>query len=309
MSSIRYKWGLALAALICTLSIGACSNSAPKFEGTLLFHNYTSYESWDGQLFTVDLATKKLTNLTAKWKSVKHTINGSFSNDGQYITFMGSQKDIEDWDVFVTHWNGSRWEEPTNLTGPNGKRDEDPKFSPTSNKIIYKENGVVATIGMTGKPTYFAPGSMPYFLPDGKSYLFEQAGDIYISRSNQTTKMYSGDGIKSYYPIALNQKEFLYTRVQNSKHDGIMLGFTNGSKSIPYFFNNDQWDSSDPFPYQDGKKYIFLVSGDYSVPKGGYNLVVADLGNKKIINADRLFGSINTDLEELGPNWTKFAFN
>jgi len=222
---------------------------------------------------------------------------------------MGSQKDIEDWDVFVTHWNGSRWEEPTNLTGPNGKRDEDPKFSPTSNKIIYKENGVVATIGMTGKPTYFSPGSMPYFLPDGKSYLFEQAGDIYISRSNQTTKMYSGDGIKSYYPIALNQKEFLYTRVQNSKHDGIMLGFTNGSKSIPYFFNNDQWDSSDPFPYQDGKKYIFLVSGDYSVPKGGYNLVVADLGNKKIINADRLFGSINTDLEELGPNWTKFAFN
>ena len=89
----------------------------------------------------------------------------------------------------------------------------------------------------------------------------------------------------------------------------LFRSFTDGTKSIPYFFNNDQWDNSDPFPYQDGKKFIFLVSGDYSVPKGGYNLVVADLANKKIIDADSLFGNINTDLEELGPIWTKFAFN
>ena len=88
-----------------------------------------------------------------------------------------------------------------------------------------------------------------------------------------------------------------------------MLGFTDGSKSIPFFFNNDKWDNSDPFPYKDGKRYIFLVSGDYSVPNGGYNLVVADLTNKKIINADSLFGIINTDLEELGPNWTPHTYS
>ena len=147
MNSIRYKWVSTLTALICTISISACSNSAPKFEGTLLFHNYTSYESWDGQLFTVDLASKKLLNLTAGWKSVKHTINGSFSRDGQYITFMGSQKEIEEWDVFVTHWDGNKWEEPVNLTGPNGKRDEDPKFSPTANKpiMVKIENAVDST--------------------------------------------------------------------------------------------------------------------------------------------------------------------
>ena len=305
---IRYKVVYVLTALAITLTLTSCSKSTPIFEGTLLFHNYTSYESWDGRLFTVDLASKKITNLNKGWRKVKHTINGSFSHDGKYITFMGSQRDLEDWDVFISHWDGSKWEEPVNLTGPNNKRDEDPKFSPIENKIIYKEDGVVATIEIKTKPTYLVPGSMPYFLPDGNSYLFEQNGNIYLNKSNQISKMYSGDGLSSYYPIALNEKEFLYTRVQASKRDGIMLGFTSGQQSIPLFFNNNQWDNSDPFPYQDGKKYIFLVSGDYSIPNGGYNLVVADLQMKKIINADTLFGNLNTDLEELGPSWTIFTF-
>ena len=308
VNPIRYKVIYLFVAIAGALTLATCSNSTPKLEGTLLFHNYTSYESWDGQLFTVDLASKKLTNLTANWKKIKHTINGSFSHDGKYITFMGSEKKLEDWDVFITHWNGSKWEEPLNLTGPNNKRDEDPKFSPIDNKIIYKENGVIATIELNSKPKYLVPGSMPYFLPDGISYVFEQSGDIYLSKLHQISKMYSGDGIKSYYPIAINEKEFLYTRVQTSKHDGIMLGYTSKKPSKSLFFNNDQWDNSDPFPYKDGKRFIFLVSGDYSVPKGGYNLVVADLQEKKIINADDLFGDLNTDLEELGPAWTIFSF-
>lgn len=303
---IRYK---SLIALICTLFITACSEGEPKFEGTLLFHNYSSYESWDGQLFTLDLQSKELTNLTAKWQSVKHTINGSFSADGKYMTFMGSEKSIEDWDVFVTNWNGKTWEEPVNLTGPNGKRDEDPKFSPKENRIIYKEDGIVSTIGLIGKPTYFKAGSMPYFLPDGKSFIFERDGDIYLDKSGIEKKMFSGEGLKSYYPIALNSKEFIYTRVQSSRHDGIMLGYYNGSPSKPYFFNNDQWDNSDPFPYKDGTRYLFLVSGDYTVPNGGYNLVIADLKSKKIINIDSLFGTINTDLEELGPFWSLHSYS
>jgi hypothetical protein len=44
------------------------------------------------------------------------------------------------------------------------------------------------------------------------------------------------------------------------------------------------------------------------VSKGGYNLVIADLTKKKIIDADTLFGSLNTDLEELGPAWTIHIF-
>ena len=301
---IRYKVFLAL------LSVGllaACSVSPAKFEGTLLFHNYSSYDGWDGQLYTLDLTSKKLTNLTAAWKTVKHTINGSFSPDGKYITFMGSEKPIEDWDVFVTHWNGKVWEEPINLTGPNGKRDEDPKFG-LNNQIIFKENEIVGITAIAGTPKYFKSGSMPYLLPNGKDYLFERNGDIFLNKNGAEIKMFAGDGLKSYYPIALNDKEFIYTRVQNSRHDGIMLGNYSGAPSKPYFFNNDQWDSSDPFPYKNGTKYIFLVTGDYSIPKGGYNLAIADLKAKKIIDIDSIYGNINTDLEELGPNWTPHIF-
>ena len=309
MIPIRYKAISTLVAFICTISISACAKSEPVFEGTLLFHNYSSYDGWDGQLYTVDLKSKKLTNLTSQWKNIKHTINGSFSADGTYLTFMGSESAIEDWDVFVSHWNGQKWEQPLNLTGPNGKRDEDPKFSPKENKIIYKEDGIVATIGLARKPTYFAPGSMPYFLPNGKDFIFERDGSIILNKSGNEIQMYSGEGLKSYYPIALNERTFLYTRVQNSRHDAIMVGTYDGKPSQSLFFNNDQWDNSDPFPYKDGKQYIFLVSGDYLVPKGGYNLVVADLNSAKIIDADSLFGTLNTDLEELGPFWSPHSFS
>ena len=250
--------------------------------------------------------------MTVGWQSVKHTINGSISADGKYLTFMGSEKNIEDWDVFLSTWSEGKWSEPKNLTGPNGKRDEDPKFSPKQNKIIYKENGVITEITLDGKKKYLTVGkpesSMPCYLPNGIDYLFERAGDIYLSRGGEEIKMYSGEGLKSYYPIALNSKDFLYTRVQNSRHDGIMLGHYDGTASESYFFNNSQWDSSDPFTYKDGSKYIFLVSGDYQVPKGGYNLVIADLEIKKIVNIDTLFGDVNSDLEELGPFWSAYTY-
>ena len=145
---------------------------------------------------------------------------------------------------------------------------------------------------------------MPYFLPNGRDYLFERAGDIYLHTSSGERVMYSGAGQKSYYPIAMTDKTFLYTRVQDSRHDAIMKGFYNGAPSQSYFFNNDQWDSSDPFPYKDGSRFIFLVSGDYQVPKGGYNLVIADLRRKMIVDIDSIYGDINSDLEELGPAWS-----
>lgn len=284
--------------------------------GTLLFHNYTSYEAWDGHLFTLDLESRRLTDLTDSWQNVKHTINGSFSFDGKYITFMGSNSDRQDWDVYISHWNGQKWDEPINITGPNGKRDEDPKFSPRGNTIIYKEDGILTLRQIQNNkpslPSYVvsdkAESSMPFFLPNGRDYLYESSGEIYLSVNGKSIAMYSGNGLKSYYPIALSDKAFIFTRVQNSRHDAIMKGFYNGSKSESYFFNSDQWDSSDPYPYKDGSEFIFFVSTNYIVPKGGYNLEIADLKHKKTINIDDIYGSVNTDKEELGPAWTRFAY-
>lgn len=288
---------------------------SPHLEGTLIFHKYTNYNSWDGELFVLDLQSKKLVNLTRAWKTVEHTINGHFSGDGQYLTFMGTQKGIRDWDVFLSKWNSTlhQWSEPRNLTGPNGKRDEDPKFSPINNQIVYKEDGNLTAIDVSTNQSSpirseLSGISMPYFLPNGRDLLFESGGNIYLKKSTKTTLMNTGKGRSAYYPIAQDKSSYLFTLVQESGRDAIMVGYYNQSAPKKLFFNSDLWDSSDPYPYKDGSRYVFYVSGDYSIPKGGYNLMIADIDSKKTFNIDDLFGSVNSDLEELGPAWTSYRF-
>ncbi len=312
-----------VAALVCvmvlalsTILISALQRDTSSLEGTLIYHRYTDYQSWDATMWTIDLASGVQRRVNSDWVSMISPINAHFSADGKTITFMGSAAGLaeNDWDIFTSQWNGKVWQEPINLTGPNGARDEDPKFSPDGKTIIYKEDGVLVTMNADGSnKTYLTKGkpesSMPYFAKNGKDILFERAGDIYLLSNGVEQIMYAGPGQSSYYPIGLDDKSFLYTRVQNSKHDSIMQGFYDGSASKSYFFNSIDWDTSDSYPYQDGSRYIFYVTGDYLIPHGGYNLAFADLKNKKRWDIDAWFNSkrtsdINSEFQELGPAWT-----
>ena len=81
-----------------------------------------------------------------------------------------------------------------------------------------------------------------------------------------------------------------------------------------YFFNSTDWDTSDSFPYEDGSRYIFYVTGDFLIPHGGYNLAFADLKAKKRYDIDEYFRTkrsidINTEYQELGPAWSAIRFN
>jgi hypothetical protein len=284
--------------------------------GTLFFHRYSEYGAWDAELLSLDLQTGSLSQVNENWQSMVSPINAHISIDGKHMTFMGTQAGLaeNEWDVFVSHWNGSQWSEPKNLTGPNGKRDEDPKFSPNGKTIVYKESGVLATVDRTGgAKTYLSLGqaesSMPYFHSNGTDILFERQGKIFLKTASGDKEMDAGiAGTSSYYPIGVDSERFLFTRVQDSKHDGIRWGYYDGRPSTDLFFNNDVWDSSDSFPYQDAKDFIFLVSGDHNIYLGGYNLVIADLRAQKVINIDDLYGEINSGLQELGPAWTPFTY-
>lgn len=312
-----------LAVLIVAISsilIAHTRSSIPTLDGTLIYHRYTSYEAWDATLWMVDLPSGKQTQVGAQWKGMVSPINAHFSADGQTITFMGSDSGLieKDWDVFVSRWNGGQWSEPTNLTGPNGARDEDPKFSPDGERIIYKENGVLATVSQSGgRKKYLTSGeaesSMPFYSPDGKTILFERDGQIFTLKDGATTVMRSGAGRSSYYPIALDNQSFLYTRVQDNDHDAIYKGFFDRRPSIRYFFNSTQWDTSDSYPLADGSRFIVYVSGNFLIPHGGYNLMVADLKAKRSYDIDELYighrsSDLNSDFEELGPAWTNVRF-
>jgi hypothetical protein len=273
-------------------------------------------------MWSLDLKSGSLTQINQQWSTVLSPINAHVSSDGQYLTLMGSAAGLpaingqaqHEWDVFISHWDGSRWSDPINLTGPNGKRDEDPKFSPDGKTIVYKEDGVLATVASTGGvKTYLSLGqaqsSMPYYRSNGTDILFEREGKIFLQTASGDKEMDAGiGGESSYYPIGVDNERFLFSRVQDSQHDGIRWGFYDGRSSTDLFFNNDTWDSSDSYPYQDAKDFIFLVSGDVNIPKGGYNLVIADLKAEKVVNIDNLYGEINSHLEELGPAWTPFTY-
>lgn len=303
-----------LLAFIAALSLlTSCGNGETKLEGVLVFHTYTDYNAWDSQLKLLDLKTGKLIILSEKW-NVIHAINGHFSPDGKHLTFMGSAKGLTepDWDVFVSNWDGQKWVEPVNLTGPNGKRDEDPKFNPNNKTVVYKEDGVLATINIDRTNlTYLTIGeaesSMPYFAPNGKDILFERNGEILLLRDGNTKVLSGSSGLKTYYPIGVDDKKFLFTQIQENKHDRIMWGFYNGSEPKPLFFDSDAFDTSDAFPYKDGTEYMFTVSGDSKVPLGGYNLMLVDFKKQTSKNIDDYFGKVNTDLQELGPAWSGTA--
>ena len=312
---------LGLVLVLLSIWIFGQRPHTPSLDGTLIYHRYTDYQSWDATMWMIDLPTGELTQVGRDWSSMISPINAHFSADGQMITFMGSASGLaeNDWDVFTSTWNGSSWAEPKNLTGPNGARDEDPKFSPDGQTIIYKQDGVLVTMSADGSgKRYLTRGepesSMPYFAANGKDILFERSGDIYLLRDGMQVKMYAGDGQSSYYPIGMDSKSFLFTRVQSTKHDAIMQGFYNGSASRSYFFNSTDWDTSDSYPYQDGSRYIFYVTGDYLIPHGGYNLAFADLKNEKRYDIDEYYrdkrtSEINSEYQELGPAWSPARFN
>jgi hypothetical protein len=322
--SIRVVAVFALAALLtgAIYMVKPAKSDIHNLTGTLIYHRYSDYGSWDATMWSLDLQSGSFNQINKEWTTVLSPINAHVSSDGQYLTLMGSAAGLpaingeaqHDWDVFISHWDGSKWSDPINLTGPNGKRDEDPKFSPDGKTIVYKEDGVLATVAsISGAKTYLSIGvaesSMPYYRSNGTDILFERQGKIYLKTKTGDQLMDPGiGGESSYYPIGVDNERFLFTRVQDSKHDGIRWGYYDGRPSTDLFFNNDTWDSSDSYPYQDAKDFIFLVSGDVNIPKGGYNLVIADLKNKKVVNIDDLYGDINTHQAELGPAWTSFTY-
>ena len=224
---------------------------------------------------------------------------------------MGSQKGRKDWDVFLTSYDGRRWSEPINLTGLNGKRDEDPKFSPDGLSIIYKSDGILNQISLTGtKIATYATGSteasMPYFMPNGKDILFEDSKRIKIISDGIVRTVWGGQGLSAYYPIAISSNSFFFTETQSNRTDRIMISNLSGSAK-PLFFDSQIWDSSDPYPYQDGSRYLFYVTTNRETGFGGYDLAVADLRLKKTWNLYTINRKLSTSMEELGPSWSATA--
>lgn len=308
---------LAAAASACVPASGPAPAAGPDgalpSHGVLFFHRYSDYSAWDASLWELDLAGGGLARIDAAWTGMYSPINAHPSPDGEHLTFMGSATGLTEpeWDVFVSDWDGRAWSEPRNLTGPNGKRDEDPKFSPEGDTIAYKEDGVLATISRdgTGKrllTTGEPESSMPYFTQEG-GLIFERAGSIWRWQEGRESVLWQASATDAYYPIGASRSRFLFTEVQASHHDRIVWGSYTGKPPVPMWFGSNECDNSDPFPYEGGTRFVFYVTGCPVVFKGGYNLVVADRTTRTIHDLDDINPGANSHDQELGPAWSRTA--
>ena len=292
----------------------SAENQLPSLKGVVIFHRYSDYSAWDSKLYMINLQTRQSTQVGADWKTVISPINAHFSPDGQYFTFTASAAGLEenDWDIFVSHWNGTRWAEPENLTGPNNQRDEDPKFSPDGKTIVFKRDGVLTTIDKDGQNLKFLTdgtdeSSMPYFSSDGKKILFEKQNKIWLYDNGLEIQMKTIEGLSTYYPIGVDEEKFLYTQIQSTRHDAIYFGYYDGREPKRLFFNSEDFESSDSYPYENGSQFIFYVSTNPMSWMSSYNLFFADIQNEVIYDMDKLVPGTNTDLIELGPAWSGTA--
>lgn len=288
----------------------------PLNEGVIVYHSYTDYEyAWDSKLFMYNFSTETKSELSSNW-NIDHEMNAHISPDGTQIVFMGDDSGLpRDWDIYI--WNIGSINAPTNLTSSNNLRDEDPKFSPDGNNIIFKQNGDIKVMNLIGTilNTITNDGStkeesMPYYTTDGQQVIYakgvKENSDIYIINidGSNNTALYNVAGVTEYYPVVKDNSSFFYSRwISSSNHlDQVYLGdFFGNSSSLS--INDSESNNSDAYPVD--SDYLFFSSTRNS-GMGGYDLYLGQISTGKVWSLND-FG-INSSLEDLGVCYNSIGF-
>jgi Tol biopolymer transport system component len=283
---------------------------ASRLHGRIVFHRYTNYDAWDGRLYLYDFGTKQLRCLSERWK-IDHAINGNFSPDGKRIVFMGvprGQHRGSAWDVYLAKVDSR--EKPLNLTGKLGTRDEDPRFAPDGERILFKQDGEIRIMDLTSRRIQSIPfggaraeRSMPMFTPDGEHVVYAEAARkemdlLLIDVADGTRRPLAIEPeIQEYFPVPLDASRFLYVRwtSRTDHHDQVWMGSFDGRMRRPLGFNQLGSDSSDPYPIDDR---LVVYSSTRAGGHGGYDLYLGD--REDGASWSLTLPGINTAQEELG---------
>ena len=284
----------------------------PSLKGKMVYHNYTSYDAMDSKMYVYDFQTNDLQVISSGWTTVRHPMNGHFSNDGKTITFMGIGTSTDSWDIFIYELGSGK--QPENLTPKGSYRDEDPKFSFDGEKICFKRNGHLSEIDVASKSirTLCDRGDvefgMPYYSVSGDKIVFGGGSDSEtfigcwdIAAANMT-KLYDKPSTVEYYPITIDQDSFYYTgHISASNHyDQLYIGYWDGRTSKYLPFNKTNADYSDACPVADG--WLILCSTRQD-SRGKYDLYIANDKSGTIYSLSSYNNAINTPLNELGASY------
>lgn len=305
-----YRQGF-IGLLLSVLMMGSCmvtaQAAAPAIYGKLVFHRYSDYEAWDSRLYIYNFYTQQINSIGANW-AINHSMNGHFSPDGKWLTFMGVQSGQhygDAWDIYV--WRVGSSDQPINLTQGNNQRDEDPKFLPDGQRIVFKQNGDLKIIRVLDKSIaavtsngWATEESMPYPLAATTQFVYAKG-----ARSESRIYMIDQSGaydtkltnIASYYPVSWKNGEFLYSRWYSASntHDQVYSYNTATKRSTRLPFNSPNVDTSDATPL-DSRYLVVSRHNGHS-----YDLYIADSQS-----IDLWALPINSTLEELGADFTPY---
>lgn len=287
----RKKATARVAAWLEVLCLGAWSawsslfcraqGAPPVLAGKVVFHRYTSYRAQDGQLWTYEFSTRRLSALSRDWP-LHHAINAHFSPDGRSLAFMAlSTREAEagEWDIFS--WKIGD-DSPTNLTAGNGLTDEDPKFSPDGKSIVFKQDRQIAIMNADGTQVRVLPIEAPVEA---------------VERS-----------LEESYPIAWFGSRFLYSRwmaQDNRNAQAFSFDLNSGqAQRLPFNVSSNPGDrsrdTSDPDPVSER---LVLFSSNRPGGQGAYDLYLGDAQTGAARPLSQLAppgALINTAEEELG---------
>ena len=271
-----------MAAVLAGLSVTPTEASLP--EGNLLWHSYSDYAAMDSVLHHYDTVTCTKNEITSD--AFVHAMNADFGSHAYDITFMAIDPIGDEWDIFRYNVISGHI---TNLTQNSGYRNEDPKFSPCGNKIIFKRGywsqvldgfcydlaeldlrtGAVAMLTDDAEeesmPVYDANGGVIY------SGLSEAGTGIFRidPSTGEKETLFFDASVTAYYPMTRDGRIFFSKWASaDNRNDCIAELTASGPVMLP--FCDPASNTSDVFPLG-GDAFFYS-----STKNGGYDLFYYD---------------------------------
>jgi Tol biopolymer transport system component len=186
----RYLAAWSASALFCAAAVSAqaqcvtslASGASPITTGHLAFQGVVS--DTESYVYVYDFKHRTFAD-TTHWTTVVDAHNPSLTQDGKWIVFMARPALNQPMRIWA--WNSSL-AEPVDLTTLSGGNtsvyNEDPKFAFDSGHIVFKQNGAIAIMSVSGLNGTISVGA-PSVLASGlRGTSTEASGPVLAAKNN-----------------------------------------------------------------------------------------------------------------------------
>ncbi len=287
-------------------------------DGRIAYHSYSGYmaspvDSTDGHIFIYRIDNDSLSNVTSG-QPIENAMNPHFSSDGSKIIFMaipiGAARNRNSLEVYVYNLANSSLSRLTSNSAP----DEDPKFSPDSQHIVWKRQGQIWRMNTDGtNPNQLTYGGLeksgPNYSPDSSQIVYwvgtraADNEDIWLMSAggSSQTPIVANVGIYDYYPIYRDSANILYSRAESasSDYDKIYNYNIGSGASTALLLNQTGANDSDASPLN--TTYVTFSS---TRSGSGYDVFVGRYDNGVVYT----LSAANSAHEDLGPTYSQYAY-